>query len=204
MHPRGNSWRDWRDMLEAGISMWRRTLRATGSTIVARVDSMRVAVIVMPRFVMTGIMIVSVRVIVFVRLSTLVVVSIVIFMMSSATAVRQRVRQPFRQLEARQSIAFIPIQHDDAAEKASVDGHRDVAVVVVEWPRADHLVRDIEGIRPGLAGTYFVGASTVRRCVPNGHEPSESMPYRSPCTWKLCGITSAFFTWMRSRSPGLA
>ena len=48
---------------------------------------------------------------------------------------------------------------DDSSDQPAVDILADFLVVVVERPRADHLVRNVVGIRPTLAGANLVGAA---------------------------------------------
>jgi hypothetical protein len=70
-----------------------------------------------------------------------------------------------RQLE---SVRLVPLsrQHDDPAEQAAVHAFADVPRMVVERPSADHVVADVEAIRPALAGTDLVGSTTVSRLRP--------------------------------------
>ena len=85
----------------------------------------------------------------------IVVVAVIVFLLT-VFQVLQRILQTMWQFEVRQIVVFIFFEHDDSAEQATIDGHRDVAAVIVERPRADHLLRHVEGVDPVLARTDLV------------------------------------------------
>lgn len=57
-------------------------------------------------------------------------------------------------------------QHDDPSEQPAVYEVADSLVVVMERPCADHVVGDVIGVGPGLAGTDLVGAAPVAALNP--------------------------------------
>src|SRR5205823_3283492 len=59
-----------------------------------------------------------------------------------------RTLDQLRQPEPRRRLATLARQHDDTPEQSAVRGRTDVPVVIVERPRADHLVGYVERVRP--------------------------------------------------------
>ena len=52
-------------------------------------------------------------------------------------------------------------EHDNPAEQPLIDAHIHVVGMIVEWPRSQHLVGDIEGVGPSLARTDGIRPATV-------------------------------------------